>query len=69
MMSITNDKTARVPHQNIFNDTDKIITNRMKGRKIYMSQYRQKQQLKTRIINNHNPVKLYFNKFYCDDKT
>jgi hypothetical protein len=41
----------------------------MKGRKIYIAQYRKKQMLKKCVINNHNFVKLYLNNFYYDSKT
>lgn len=49
--------------QGKYREADRVISNKMKGNKIHMSQYRQKQQLKNQVINSHNSVRIYLNNF------
>lgn len=52
---------------NFYREEDRIIGNRLKGNKIYMSQYRQKQQLKTQSIHNHTVVRSYLHNVIDQD--
>lgn len=54
-----------------YSEAKRVVNNKMKGGKIQLSQYRQKQQLKTQAVNNQN-VRGYIHMnqiFYEEDIT
>ena len=50
-----------------YQEEARIVSNQLKGNKIYMSQYRQKQQLKTKSSHNHNAVRFYLHNVIDND--
>lgn len=66
----TQSKNSRpdLQHENYnYQEEARIVSNQLKGNKIYMSQYRQKQQLKTKSSHNHNAVRSYLHNVIDND--